>query len=201
MGARSVRGLQGVAVLAVALGALALLGPVTGAAVAAVLAPVAVVTVGRLSARPARVRPDAGLPLLLDLVAAALRAGQPVASALELAAPAGQRGVQSILGQVAGLLRLGADPDQAWLLATTDPRLAPVARAAARSASSGARLALGFEQLATELRAEARAAAEARAQRAGVWAVAPLGLCFLPAFICLGVVPTVVGIATAAMAR
>jgi hypothetical protein len=32
-------------------------------------------------------------------------------------------------------------------------------------------------------------------RRAGVWVLAPLGLCFLPAFLCLGVVPLVLGIA------
>jgi pilus assembly protein TadC len=32
-------------------------------------------------------------------------------------------------------------------------------------------------------------------QRAGVRVLAPLGLCFLPAFVCLGVVPLVIGIA------
>jgi pilus assembly protein TadC len=38
-------------------------------------------------------------------------------------------------------------------------------------------------------------AAEARAQRAGVLIAAPLGLCFLPAFLVLGVVPVVIGLA------
>jgi hypothetical protein len=28
-----------------------------------------------------------------------------------------------------------------------------------------------------------------------VWVLAPLGLCFLPAFVCLGVAPMVLGIA------
>jgi hypothetical protein len=32
-------------------------------------------------------------------------------------------------------------------------------------------------------------------QRAGVWVLAPLGACFLPAFVCLGVAPLVLGIA------
>jgi hypothetical protein len=36
---------------------------------------------------------------------------------------------------------------------------------------------------------------EADVRRAGVWVLAPLGLCFLPAFVCLGVVPLVLGIA------
>jgi hypothetical protein len=28
-----------------------------------------------------------------------------------------------------------------------------------------------------------------------VWVMAPLGLCFLPAFVCLGIVPIIVGVA------
>jgi hypothetical protein len=42
-------------------------------------------------------------------------------------------------------------------------------------------------------------AATEAARSAGVRAVAPLGLCFLPAFVLVGVVPTVVGLATAAL--
>jgi pilus assembly protein TadC len=49
--------------------------------------------------------------------------------------------------------------------------------------------------LAAEVRATAGDAAEAHAQRASVLITAPLGLCFLPAFLCLGVVPVVVGLA------
>ncbi|HZY74813.1 MAG TPA: type II secretion system F family protein, partial [Jatrophihabitantaceae bacterium] len=56
-------------------------------------------------------------------------------------------------------------------------------------------LARTFTQLAEDTRAEVQADALARANRAGVLAMAPLGLCFLPAFLCLGIVPTVVGIA------
>ena len=49
--------------------------------------------------------------------------------------------------------------------------------------------------LAAESRASARAETEAAVRRAGVWVLAPLGACFLPAFVCLGVVPMVLGIA------
>jgi pilus assembly protein TadC len=37
--------------------------------------------------------------------------------------------------------------------------------------------------------------AEAAIGRAGIRLLAPLGACFLPAFLCLGVVPLVLGIA------
>jgi pilus assembly protein TadC len=35
----------------------------------------------------------------------------------------------------------------------------------------------------------------AAAERAGVLIAGPLGLCFLPAFVCLGIVPVVAGLA------
>ncbi len=43
--------------------------------------------------------------------------------------------------------------------------------------------------------------AEARAQRAGVLITAPLGLCFLPAFLVLGVAPVVIGLAGEVLPR
>jgi hypothetical protein len=49
--------------------------------------------------------------------------------------------------------------------------------------------------LAADERAAARSHIEADVRRAGVWILAPLGLCFLPAFLCLGVVPLVLGVA------
>ena len=89
----------------------------------------------------------------------------------------------------------GADPEQVWAGFDDGDALAPVAVAARRSADSGARLARTFDQLAGETRAVLRARSLARANRAGVSTLLPLGLCFLPAFVCLGIVPTVVGIA------
>jgi pilus assembly protein TadC len=176
--------------------AVAAFGPGVGAAVTVLIAPPLVLLVGHLHGRRRRGLPDdaSRVPLLLDLLAAALRSGQPISSALTAAAPLAGARLGAQLCQVGGLLRLGADPAQAWA-SLTDPALAPVASTARRSAESGVRLARGFELLADELRADARAAAVVRAQRAGVWAVAPLGLCFLPAFACLGIVPVIVSIA------
>jgi Flp pilus assembly protein TadB len=181
--------------IAVVAGCVAVLGPVPGLLAAVVLLPAAVYLVTRLERRSPRAVPDRALALTLDLLAAALLSGQPVAAAIMLAAPAAGRSRQGALTQVAGLLRLGADPVEAWRGLADDAVLAPVAQAACRSASSGIRLADGWEQVAADVRAQVRATAEARAHRAGVLAMAPLGLCFLPAFVCLGVVPIVVGMA------
>ena len=46
---------------------------------------------------------------------------------------------------------------------------------------------------------ELRDAARRAAERAGVAISGPLGLCFLPAFICLGIVPVVVGLASSVL--
>ncbi|MYV62254.1 type II secretion protein F, partial [Streptomyces sp. SID4931] len=50
-------------------------------------------------------------------------------------------------------------------------------------------------RLAASIRAERAAAAVARAQRAGVLITAPVGLCFLPAFLAVGVAPVIIGLA------
>ena len=78
---------------------------------------------------------------------------------------------------------------------TARPALAPLARAIARSAASGAPLAPTVARVAEEQRSERRWKAEAAAARVGVRAVLPLAVCFLPAFVLVGVVPVVVGVA------
>jgi hypothetical protein len=141
-----------------------------------------------------------------DLVAACLDAGMSVCSAL-LAVPAeqirgpsrrhdGEEDPFSILDAVAALLVLGADADTAWRAAQAHPDLASLAAAARRSAAGGATLAEAVREHAVDLRALNAAAAERSAGRAGVAMTAPLALCFLPAFVCLGLAPVVLGLLT-----
>jgi pilus assembly protein TadC len=134
------------------------------------------------------------LPLGADLLAAALRAGAPLdraaaAVADALGGPLGRR-----LGRTAHSLRLGAEPTEAWQhLAGVDGADRLIA-AAVRSSASGGALAGALGRLAGDLRADRAVAAEARAQRAGVLIVLPLGLCFLPAFLLAGLVPVVIAV-------
>jgi Flp pilus assembly protein TadB len=174
--------------------AVAACGPGAGVAVGCCAAPLAWFVVGRLHARRSD-DVDPALPLALDLAAAALRAGLPVSAAVLLAAPAAGDAGAGRLTRTGRLLALGADPADAWRALGDGPGFDLVAAAGRRSADSGIRLAAALEQAATDLRTARRAAAQARAHRAGAFAVAPLGLCFLPAFVCLGVVPVIVGIA------
>lgn len=134
-----------------------------------------------------------------ELLAACLRAGMPVPVAVRavaegLGAPAGPA-----LHRVAELLALGADSTQAWQPALECAATARLAQAARRSGHSGTALVESLTRLAAEVRAGAREHSEARAQRAGVLIAAPLGLCFLPAFLALGIVPVLIGLATGLM--
>lgn len=146
--------------------------------------------------RRARERAEAverDLPGACDLLAVCLTAGVPVGAALEAVGAAVAGPVGSELSAVAGLLRLGAGPRTAWQAAP--PQLAPLGRVLVRAAESGSAVTAALRSLAQEGRSTARARTEAAVRRAGVWVLAPLGLCFLPAFLCLGVVPLVLGIA------
>ena len=98
------------------------------------------------------------------------------------------------LDAVAAMLSLGADPATAWRAVDLDGVLAPLAAAALRSAAGGSGLAEAVREYAAQLRQDIAAESMRAAGRAGVLMTAPLGLCFLPAFLCLGLAPVVVGL-------
>ncbi|WP_307723984.1 type II secretion system F family protein, partial [Pseudonocardia hydrocarbonoxydans] len=191
-----------IAVGTAAAGALggALGGPAAGLTGAAVVLG-ALLVAHRLPARAGAAPDLAALATGWELLGVCLRAGLPVASAVAAAAGPvpGRTGTE--LRRVAGLLELGADPDEAWQAARELPALAVFARAAGRSAGTGAALAQVATAEAARVRAELVDTAQARAQRAGVLITGPLGLCFLPAFLVLGIAPVVIGLAGQALAR
>lgn len=138
----------------------------------------------------------AQVPLTLEVAAMLLRAGATPSGSLNDAAQAVGPFLTEDIGVVVRLQEMGQDSRSAWAVLATDPVLAPVAQSAIRSTGSGSALAADWERVAADCRQQHRAAAHAAAQRAGIFALAPLGLCFLPAFICLGVLPIVVGLAS-----
>jgi Flp pilus assembly protein TadB len=145
--------------------------------------------------RQRRARIIAELPMTIDLLAACLRGGGAWHESVEAVAEAVGGPLGKELSQVAARIRLGADPAEEWQNLANDPVLAPLGRTAARAATGGAPLAATLARLSTDQRRIARTAASSRARTAGVRAVAPLGLCFLPAFVLLGIVPAIAGIA------
>lgn len=132
----------------------------------------------------------------LDVLSACLFAGMTVPAAAAATADSAPPALGALLRRASDRLALGADPDSAWEVRPADDECcAALARLARRSASSGSALAGGAADLAEQSRQEAGHVAEAAAERAGVLIAGPLGLCFLPAFVCLGVVPVVAGLA------
>jgi pilus assembly protein TadC len=133
----------------------------------------------------------------LDVLSVCLSAGMTVSAAATATAPFAPAALGALLRRAADLVALGADPETAWQVgaADTDDACVALARLARRSASSGTALADGAAELAEQVRQGVTHRAAAAAERAGVLIAGPLGLCFLPAFVCLGIVPVVAGLA------
>lgn len=134
------------------------------------------------------------LPLTADLLAGCLSSWCDPATAAEAVAGAVGGPMAVRLARVAAEIRTGADAEDSWGRFGADPVLAPLGRCLIRASTSGAPPAAGLARLAEGSREAAATAAQGRVRRAGVLAVAPLGLCFLPAFVALGVVPVVTGL-------
>ncbi|MFT4286764.1 type II secretion system F family protein [Nocardioides sp.] len=150
-------------------------------------------------AEPAEVRRDRellrrDLPHLVRLLGAALAAGAAPADAVAAVADALPGPASTRLAGAAARLRLGADPVGVWEGLADEPGLAPLGRALARAQATGSPVVATVARLAEELSRNARAEVEDRARRVGVKAAVPLGLCLLPAFLCLGIVPLVGGL-------
>ncbi|MEV0776348.1 type II secretion system F family protein [Streptomyces sp. NPDC050433] len=136
------------------------------------------------------------LPLAADLLAACVSAGAGPREAAEavgesLGGPVGER-----LVSTAAALRLGGEPVETWGRFGEIPGAAELARCLERAGSTGAPAAEPVSRLADGLRADRARRAAARAGRAQVLITAPVGLCFLPAFLAVGVAPVVIGLAT-----
>lgn len=135
------------------------------------------------------------LPLAADLLAACVAAGAgPVVAAQavgeSLGGPVGER-----LAWGAAQVRLGGAPADAWRRVGEIPGADALARLLERTTESGSPAAGPVARFAADCRTEQGRTATARARRAAVQMTAPVGLCFLPAFIAIGVVPVVIGLA------
>lgn len=145
--------------------------------------------------RQRRQRRAEDLPAALDLIGVCLRAGLPVNLALSRVTAVLDGPLREDLATVCALQDLGADARTAWSELATDPAWAPVARAMSRAGASGSALAIALAGAAEQCRGTLQERVEVVAHRVGVFVLAPLGLCFLPAFVCLGVIPTILGVA------
>ncbi|WP_235537172.1 type II secretion system F family protein [Nocardioides sp. Soil805] len=183
-------GLAGCAATLLLAGPLGLLaGPV-----AAVAAWVALGRSESAAVRDARGAATRDLPHLVDLLAATLRSGAAPTAALASVCAACPGPAADRLEPVLARLRVGAHPGQVWEVLSRDDVLAPLGHTLARAEASGTSVADAIGRLADDLEREALASVEDRARAVGVKAAVPLGLCLLPAFILIGIVPTVAGL-------
>ncbi len=143
--------------------------------------------------RRRRARIEAALPHVVDLMSTCLAAGGSPGGAVAQLAQVLDGPIREELATLAARLALGADPVSVWAAMAAHPQLGSLGRALLRSAETGASVSLALERLGTELRAERRAALEAKARTVEVRASLPLGVCLLPAFVLIGIVPMVAG--------
>ncbi len=183
------------AAVLVPVAAIVVLGVPWGPVVGLLVAPLVHRATGRLESRADRRRSQVvedGLPGALDLVVAALSVGRPAGTALALAAEATDGPLGDDLRLLARRLTIASDPEPVWQSMIDDPSLAPVGRAFSRAATSGVAVSEIIAGIADELRRERSARLTELSRRVGVRTAAPLGLCFLPAFFLIGIVPTII---------
>ncbi|MBC7595692.1 MAG: type II secretion system F family protein [Kineosporiaceae bacterium] len=186
-------------VLAMALSVLAsltLFGMPTGLLVAAVAAPMAAKVVGRLESSAVRRRRNriaSQLPGAIDLLIAVLDAGRPPVDAFTLVARAASDPLGAELALIAGRLSVAGDEQSVWEGMGTKAEFAALGRSFRRAGRSGMPVGRILGRLADELRRERRTNSQERARSVAVMTAAPLGVCFLPAFFLVGIVPTIFG--------
>ncbi|MBF4163252.1 type II secretion system F family protein [Nocardioides acrostichi] len=184
------------------LAGLLLVGPPVGA----VLGLAGAVVVWRLAGteqaaatRREQAQAVADLPHVVALVGSVLATGAAVPSALLAVSDALPGPASARLRGAVARVQLGSDPAQVWRGLAADPALGPLGRSLERAGSSGAPVADVIARLADELGRRSRGRAEEEARRVGVRAAVPLGLCLLPSFILLGIVPVAAGLLSAVL--
>ncbi len=178
-------------------GAWAFLGGSFGVVAAPVVVVVAWVVITRAESPASRRRREEvarDLPHLVTLLACALGSGAAPDAAVRLVCAALPGPAADLLAPASARLALGGDPVAVWSELCEQPEIAPLGRALSRAHRSGASVVTAVERLADDLTRSARAGVEDRARAVGVKAAVPLGLCLLPAFVLIGIVPLAAGL-------
>jgi pilus assembly protein TadC len=187
---------RAMASVAAALGAAMVLGNLTPITlgISLLVAGVAWVALGRFEpagARRTREEKLRELPEALDLLNVCLRAGQPLRIATVTVSSAMGAPISSLLDSVSHGISVGMSDERAWGALSSDPVLGVVAGDIARSATWGTSITDVLSQHSRDLRRAGIQKQVKAAKSAGVKSVLPLGLCYLPAFVLLGVVPVI----------
>lgn len=144
--------------------------------------------------KPRRVVATGDWSVAVEVLAACVAAGASTAAAVDAAAAAAPPPVAQTMRSIAVALRSGSPPEEVWIAAARAcPQLDMVAAALSRSSATGAASAGELMRLAARERSRRLAATRQAVGRASTWIVLPLGACFLPAFVLIGVVPVLIG--------
>jgi len=141
--------------------------------------------------RRARAEVRRELPQVVQLLGIALGAGASVPSALRQVSTALPGQASDSLRLARARLEVGVAPEQVWSDLASHSGLEPLGRALSRADSSGVRIADAVRRLGDELAREQRLEVEDKARTVGIRAALPLGLCLLPAFLVVGIVPVI----------
>lgn len=131
----------------------------------------------------------------IELFAACVEVGATPATAAYTVAEVGGRAATQ-WSNVGAMLTLGAPQQAAWSPLKEIPDFAELVRLAEFSHTTGASLVASCQRIARDLRERSSEEVTAAAERAGVIIAIPLAVCFLPAFIVLGLAPIVINLAT-----
>lgn len=132
--------------------------------------------------------------LMLELLATMQETGLPLSTSLQRLAELGGR-ESATLSRVAARLSAGLNWNQAWEFGgPLSPEVAKLKDALAVVSAVGAPSADILRATAARTRRTEFRRAEQAAAQLGVKLVVPLGVCSLPAFICLGVVPVLIAL-------
>ena len=142
--------------------------------------------------------PEVEAAVILDLVRVACGTGASILRALVAVGTAvgGDRG--AALCRASARLAVGATWDEAW--AGSGSALEPLHQALSRAWHDGAAPAEALRAAADLLRRSRHSQALEAANRLAVRLVLPLGACYLPAFVLVGLVPVLISMARGSLA-
>ncbi len=130
------------------------------------------------------------LPHVLELLAAAMEAGLPLRNATREVVSITNGPLTDDLKELLASIDLGRGDAHAWRSLRAHPVLDRVSVDLARSCDSGTMVVSSMRHHAEAARRTRRGALEAKAKTVGVKSVPPLVICFVPAFLLIGIAPT-----------
>lgn len=152
----------------------------------------------RIRAGPTKLSDADPVDVALDiqLFSACLDAGLNTRDAAHVVAQVAALSHREIWTHVVALLSIGVNAPQAFALMADIEGLDELANLATVSHRSGSALSDGCRNIAEALLASAGDHRIAAAERAGVFIALPLAVCFLPAFMIVGLAPVVFSLGT-----